>query len=367
MEASGINVREQERFFATIISDSADGIVILDRDEKIQLWNKGAEQIFGYTAEEMIGERFSKLLPPHLENSGELEKISREVHTKGFIRDYETERITRNGRIVWINITRTLIRDSDNNILGSSAILRDITERKMLERQVAHQEKMAGLGLMAAGIAHEVGNPLASISAIVQVFERKSNIPFIVEQSRIIRVQIERINKILHELVNFAHPPSYAPGFTNVNEVINAALNIIKYDRRVKHVSIENRLSEEIPPIFIVGDYLLQVLMNIIFNAVDAIDSANGKIQVSSEMLDGYVCIRITDNGIGIPEELQQKIFEPFFTTKEVGKGTGLGLSVSYGLVRSMHGQVKVESNPGKGSTFSIFLPVSGVIKKDDK
>ena len=356
-----LNFREQEKFFATILNDSADGIVILDNSESIQLWNKGAEQIFGYRADEMIGERFSKLLPPHLIETGELDIISEEVHDKGYIRDYETERISKSGRILWINVTRTLIRDSDENILGSSVVLRDITERKMLERQVAHQEKMAGLGLIAAGIAHEVGNPLASISAIVQVFQRKSAIPFIIEQSRIIRNQIERINKILRELVNFAKPPSYAPGSTNINEVIQAALNVIKYDRRTKNIRIDSNLSEEIPLLYIVGDHLLQVIMNIVLNAVDAVEGTDGAIAVSSFIKDEqYACINISDNGMGIPINLREKIFEPFFTTKEVGKGTGLGLSVSYGLVKSMNGRIEVESGEGAGSTFRILLPIAG-------
>ncbi len=358
--APELNFREQEKFFATILSDSADGIVILDNNETIQLWNKGAEQIFGYSSEEMIGKRFSKLLPPHLLTSGELETISRVVHEKGFIRDYETQRMTKSGRILWINVTRTLIRDSSENILGSSVVLRDITERKMLQRQVAHQEKMAGLGLIAAGIAHEVGNPLTSISAIVQVFQRKSMVPFIIEQSKIIRSQIERINKILRELVNFAKPPTYAPEPTNINEVIQAALNVIKYDRRTKKLHITVGLSEEIPSLFIVGDHLLQVIMNILLNAVDAVEGKRGTIDITSSLEDRMACICISDNGTGIAEHLQDRIFEPFFTTKEVGKGTGLGLSVSYGLVKSMNGRIEVDSREGSGSVFRILLPLSG-------
>ena len=224
--------------------------------------------------------------------------------------------------------------------------------------QISHQEKMASLGLMAAGIAHEIGNPLTSISSLAQVIRRKSTDDKIIEHVNNILKSIERISRIVHELVDFSKPSIHQATLLDVNEIINSAVGIIKYDRRSKHISYELDLDQNLPQIKLVADHLLQVLLNILINAVDASEGYGNEIQVLSLNRNGSIHIEVQDNGCGIPAEVQNKIFEPFYTTKEVGKGTGLGLSVSYGLIKKMNGKITVQSTVKKGSTFTVILPV---------
>lgn len=224
--------------------------------------------------------------------------------------------------------------------------------------QISHQEKMASMGLLAAGIAHEIGNPLTSISSMAQIIRRKVNDEQIAEYLNTILMNINRISKIVRELVDFARPSGYETSYVNVNRLIENAVNIVKYDRRAKRIELQLKLSPELPELFIVADQLLQVFINILINAVDALTEKNPLIEIRTYLKNEYIYIEFQDYGIGIPEKNISKIFEPFFTTKKVGKGTGLGLSVSYGIIKNMNGTIEVRSKVGQGSTFTIKLPV---------
>ncbi len=224
--------------------------------------------------------------------------------------------------------------------------------------QISHQEKMASLGLLAAGVAHEIGNPLTSISSMAQILMRRSDNPQLEEYLQNILKNIERISKIVRELVDFARPSSYEASLVDVNELIRHAVNIVKYDRRTKHIQLQMDLDKNLPAIFLVADQLLQVFINILINAVDALPQDGGELYVQTYSKNGRLFILFRDNGVGIPEEHIGKIFEPFFTTKKVGKGTGLGLSVSYGIIKNFDGEIHVRSKVMQGSTFTIEIPM---------
>jgi signal transduction histidine kinase len=226
--------------------------------------------------------------------------------------------------------------------------------------QISHQEKMASLGLLAAGVAHEIGNPLTSISSMAQLIKRRVDDPQIKEYITTIMQNIDRISKIVRELVDFARPSSYESEYVDVNEVLRNAVNIVKYDRRAKNINIIFEVDANLPRIYLVSDQLLQVFINILINAVDALKKEKGVIYVKSFEMNGFANIHFIDNGIGIPGDHISKIFEPFFTTKKVGKGTGLGLTVSYGIIKNFNGNIIVESRLNEGSNFKIQLPVNG-------
>jgi signal transduction histidine kinase len=226
------------------------------------------------------------------------------------------------------------------------------------QAQITQQEKMASLGLMAAGIAHEIGNPLTSISSIAQVIKRKINDEKIVEFINNILSNIDRISVIVRELVDFSRPSNYAASMVSVNEIINSSVGIVKYDKRSKHIHFNLELDRNLPKTFLVGDNLLQVLINILINAVDASENFNNEINVSSKLFSKNIKVSIEDKGSGIEKDKLNKIFEPFYTTKEVGKGTGLGLTVSYGIIKKIGGEIQVKSEIGKGSIFEIILPI---------
>ena len=226
------------------------------------------------------------------------------------------------------------------------------------QTQIMHQEKMASLGLMAAGIAHEIGNPLTSISSMVQIIRRNSTDDKTNEYVSNILKNINRISRIVRELVDFSKPTTHKTAPSDINEIIVSAVGIIKYDRRSKNITYTLNLDQNLPQISVVPDHLMQVFLNILINAVDASEALGEEINVSSFTENGNIYIVFKDQGAGIPQESLNKIFEPFYTTKEVGKGTGLGLTVSYGLIKKLKGEIKVSSTINKGSTFTIELPV---------
>jgi len=346
-----------QQYLKNILSTSDSAIMEVDEKEKFISWNKGAEKIFGYKEEEVIGKHSGLLLPDGEKYSGELYNIIESVKSVGSLSLNETERKTKDGRLISVNLTVTKLPSNDGEYVGRSIIIKDHSEVKKLQQQVDQSEKLAVIGKLAAGVAHEIGNPLASISSLVQILQRKSNEEFTREQLSTIKENIDRISRIVRELVDFSRPPSHELQLTKIMDVVKTALGIVKYDKRVKKVQFINDFYPELPQINIVPDQLLQVLVNILLNALDAIEG-NGTIRVSTNVVQDYIIIEINDDGCGMDESVIRNIFDPFFTTKEVGKGTGLGLSVSYGIVKKFRGDIQVESVPGKGSTFFVKLPV---------
>ena len=241
--------------------------------------------------------------------------------------------------------------------------VKDSTEVKRLQAQVDQSEKLAVIGQLAAGVAHEIGNPLTSISALVQIMQRRSKDEFISEQLSIVKENIDRISRIVRELVDFSRPPSYEVQLHDITDVIRTAVGIVKYDKRVKKVKFETDLKSGLPVVEIAPDQILQVFVNILINALDAMEG-NGILKVKSSYDDDFVYVDIEDNGCGMDAKVVDQIFDPFFTTKEVGKGTGLGLSVSYGIIHKFNGKIKVSSVPNIGSIFTIILPIS---KKNER
>ncbi|MFQ5603964.1 MAG: ATP-binding protein [bacterium] len=229
-------------------------------------------------------------------------------------------------------------------------------ELRESQRQLVHNEKMASLGVLAAGLAHEIGNPLTAISSIVQILQRKSTETKHKEQLKLLSENINRISKIVRELSDFSRPVKTDRQPCQINELIRTALGILKYDPRAKKYKITTNLSKDLPRVNVVADQVLQVFINVILNAFDAMES-QGELRISSSKRNHAVTITVTDTGKGIAPEWQEKIFEPFFTTKTVGQGSGLGLSVSYGIIKSLGGEIHVESEVGKGTTFVIVLP----------
>lgn len=276
----------------------------------------------------------------------------------GGIEQMEQVITTRTGEKRFFQYITGPIRDN-GNVAQVLIMIQDITEKKRLEAQIIHREKMAAFGLLAAGIAHEIGNPLTSLSSLVQYAQRKSHSEPTQEMLSVMRSQIDRIANIVREMVDFAHPPTYERCPTQVNDVIQSAIGIAKYDPRGKEVYVKAFLDPEIPPIVLVPDQLLQVCLNIILNAFDAMGSG-GELIITSKQVEKRIEISFRDNGPGMSEEIMEHVFEPFFTTKEAGKGTGLGLSVSYGIIKNFGGEILIKSRLGEGTTFTVVLPIGG-------
>ena len=227
--------------------------------------------------------------------------------------------------------------------------------------QLLFRENLASLGRLAAGIAHEMGNPLTGISSIVQLLKRRNkNEPFLVEQLDLIHEEINRLARLSRQLVDLARPEDTKRSVFNVKLSIGKAYQIARLDRRLKNRVI--KLPDNDEPIMVEAneDAIIQIIMNLLFNAADA-TAENGVITIEVKGdADNMVEVRVIDQGRGIPEEQRHRIFDPFFSSKAIGAGTGLGLSISYSLARSFSGNLLLESSNAKGSTFLLTIPPKG-------
>jgi signal transduction histidine kinase len=282
---------------------------------------------------------------------------------KGWVGEVENRR--KDGRPFYSQLLISPILDNDGVVMGFFGVHRDLSEKKMLEKQLVHSQKMESIGTLAAGIAHEVGNPLASISALVQVIQRTTDDQFVKEKIGLIKSQVTRISKIIRDLVDFSRPSNYELRLTDINQNIVEAVNITKVGAKVKDIIFEFNKNDKIPLLPLVADQIEQVFINILLNAVDsfsepsAVNKHDKKIIIRTDVGEDEVRITFADTGSGITDENMNKIFEPFFTTKKEGRGTGLGLWVSYGIVKSFQGEIRVKSKLGKGTTFIITLPIN--------
>jgi PAS domain S-box-containing protein len=353
--ASKLELNSQ--YLKNILYTSDQAIMMVDNNEVFIAWNRGAEKIFGYKEHEVLGKSSSYLLPEGDKYVQELQWIQNEVKQIGQTKIIDTERKTKSGEIISVRLSVSTLPGTNKEYSGRSIIIKDYTEFKRLQAQIDQSEKLAVIGQLAAGVAHEIGNPLTSISSLVQILQRKSQDPFISEQLVNIKENIDRITKIVRELVDFSRPPSYETAIQDITDIVKTAIGIVKYDKRVRKVKFEHELKNVLPNVNVAADQLLQVFVNILINALDAIEG-NGTIIVKSNYDDKNIYIELTDDGCGMDAQTLEKIFDPFFTTKDVGKGTGLGLSVSYGIIKRFNGEIKAKSKLKEGSTFTVILPV---------
>lgn len=347
-----------QQYLKSILFSADQAIMVVDENERFIAWNKGAEKIFGYKEEEIIGKPSSILFPLGDKYVKERDRIIEDARKIGHSSIVETERVKKNGEFITVRLSVSRLPSANGEYVGRSIIIKDHTEYKRLQAQIDQSEKLAVIGQLAAGVAHEIGNPLTSISALVQILQRRSQDPFMSEQLINIKENIDRITRIVRELVDFSRPPSYETNLQDITDIIKTALGIVKYDKRVRKVKFDTDLKDFLPSVSIAADQILQVLINILINALDAIDG-NGTIILKSYYDLTNIYIDITDDGCGMDGLTIEKIFDPFFTTKEVGKGTGLGLSVSYGIIKRFNGEIKVSSKVSEGSTFSVSIPIA--------
>lgn len=342
--------------FANAIHYAVNPLQITDARGKIIYVNPAYERAFGFSKDELIGQ------DPNIVSSGK--------HSKRFWQNvwqsisqgtiWKGEIVNRNkkGELIYIELIISPIIDPSGRVVGYLGSHRDITEKRHLEEQLIRSQKMENIGTLAAGIAHEVGNPLTSISSLVQVIQRTTDDTFAKDKLELVKNQINRIAKIIRELVDFSRPSHYEEKWVDLNKMIKEAMNITRYGRKARHVSFKVEIQENLPPVRVVPDQLIQVFINIIINALDAIESDSGVITIESRRDAKNVYCVIKDTGKGIHEDEIDKIFDPFYTTKKVGQGTGLGLWVSYGIIKNFGGNISVDSVVRRGTTVTISLPI---------
>lgn len=348
--------------FYYVAQNTVNPLQITDLSGKMIYINPAFEKASGYSKEELLGQNPSIFSSKR--HSQKFWDKMWETISAGKVWVGEVENKKKNGDVYHTQLLISPILDNDKNVIGYFGIHRDLTEKRNLEKQLIHTQKMESIGTLAAGIAHEVGNPLASISALVQIVQRSTEDGFITEKLELVKKQINRISKIIRDLVDFSRPSNYELQSIDINENLSEAIEIVRVGKKAKNIEFIHNFDENIGNLPLIGDQIQQVFVNILINAVDAIierqqiEPIEGKINIDTSCVDDNLVITFSDNGIGIPEEISQKIFEPFYTSKKEGKGTGLGLWVSYGIIKSSQGDIKAESKQNMGTTFTISLPI---------
>ena len=354
---------------ASIIDSSEDAIIGKGLDGIITSWNKGAERVYGYTPEEVVGKHISILAPS--DRPDEIPEILRKIARGESVEHYESVRVTKDGQPLNVSISVSPLRDAKGEVVGASAIARDITAQRKAEDQLHQSQKMEAIGRLAGGVAHDFNNILAIISACTEFL--RDRIDHAAESSHYvenIRKSIERGSSLTRQLLTFSRSSVIRPRVLDLNERLK---DVGKLLRPLMGDDVDILIVSKSPAAVVEADpgQLDQIVVNLAVNARDAMPHG-GKfiLETRSEKVDEafaeqhqnmapgkYVLLAVSDTGSGMDEATVARIFEPFFTTKEVGKGNGLGLATVYGIVKQSAGHILVYSELGHGTTFKIYLP----------
>jgi PAS domain S-box-containing protein len=364
---------------AAIVEHSDDAIISKDLSGRILTWNAGAQRMFGYRPDEMIGKSSRLILPP--EQVREEEEIVRLLHQGHLVKNFETVRMNKNGWRIDVAVTTSLLKDENGQVIGVSKIFRDISDKKLVE-QILRRDKetleklvkdkseelvavqmklerlarLSDIGVLAATVAHELRNPLAAIAmAIANVTRKTKGEESIKNHIRTIEKKIAESEQIINNLLFYSRlrPPQYdaIDLYAFLIEVVDLA------EKQTKKEAVFVRNFEGIKGVSIQADpiQIKEVLSNLLLNAQDALIEGKGTVEVKASDSGEFVLIEVIDNGAGIPQEHLERMFEAFFTTK--AKGTGLGLTVCRQVVDMHKGKIEAESTVGKGTTMRLFLP----------
>jgi len=338
-------------FSDNVVENVPIGLLALDHQGKIAAFNKGAEAILQLSALEVIGQAASKCLPTEL-----LEEINNS-RTRDDVIEREIECTTAHGKMVPLEIGASSIKDENDVFLGNVLLFKDLAEVRALRREVARSQRLASVGRLAAGVAHEIRNPLSSIKGFATYFkERYPDQPQDQQTAAIMIQEVDRLNRVVGQLLEFSRPISIKPQKTSLQMLVSDSLKLIEDRAAEKNISVHAQNNARVDEARIDPDRINQVLLNLYLNAMDAMDEG-GKLSVDllSNSESGDIQITVSDTGRGISPDHLAKVFDPYFTTKS--SGTGLGLAIAYNIVEAMGGSIKVASEKSQGTTFTITLP----------
>ncbi|MBP2649728.1 MAG: atoS 3 [Firmicutes bacterium] len=335
-----------------IMHSIADGVITVDTKAIITSVNEAAERLTGFKAEEIIDKLYREIFCEGKDfNSMLLDTLANGTNYIGLETDYPVK-----DKHIHISISTSRLKDSSDKIIGAVVVFQDLTERQHMQAQIMKAERLAALGELMAGVAHEIRNPLTAIKGFVQYLtgtdneaERKEYMPIIIKE-------VDRVNRVIETLLYFARPNKTDYTLVNINKLVEETLVLVKNINTSQKVQFDFKLDAQVSVIEGDAEQLKQVLLNLLINAVQAIDE-HGEIGIETwQKEENFVCLRITDTGNGIKPEELEKVFDPFFTTKTAG--TGLGLAVVQRIVNAHYGRVDISSEIGVGTAVTVEIPV---------
>lgn len=357
---------ESQRLFTSLIIDSLPvGLYAIDREFRIQVWNRKRESgAQGALSRDVVGRDVFEVLSrqPRAELQAEFEH----VFATGELSLQEVE-VQVEGTPRWYRISKIPMRLEGTKVTHVITIGEDITEWKSFQGQIMQSEKLAAIGQLAAGVMHEINNPLATIGACVAAVEgRLGSYPEraaapLLEYLEMIDAEVQRCTQIVGGLLDFSRPKGKQKGAVALNGLVHHTLKLIRHHERFREFTVTSELDETLAPALGNEEQLVQVLLALLLNAIDSMPHG-GRLALRTYRHAQHgdeVVLEVEDTGHGIPRTQQSKIFEPFYTTKPPGRGTGLGLSICYGIIEAHRGRIEVDSMSGRGATFRVVLPVA--------
>ncbi len=352
-------------YFANVIDSVGDGVIVLDGQHRITFLNPAAEEITGISRRHAEGCKFDELF------RGEevlLEMVTKTSESGMIISDHENVVLKKGSYVTPVNATTSPLMLANGECIGIVLVLRDISNLRELEEAVRRADRLSTLGTLAAGLAHEIKNPLGGIKGAAQLLERElppgSDLR---EYTSIMLKEVGRVNRIVEELLSLTSPRKLELTHVDIHQTLGDIITLQKKAGTTKEITFIQDFDLSIPPILADEALITQLFLNLIKNAVEALNDI-GRIRVSTRVLSDYsmtkrgerfsrmVVIDVIDDGSGIPKELLENLFTPFFTTKS--KGTGLGLAICHKIVTEHRGMIRVDSEPGTGTTFTVMLPL---------
>jgi PAS domain S-box-containing protein len=361
--AQSREIEEHRRFTSLIVDSLPVGLYVIDRNYRIQSWNRKRETgTQGLRRDDVVGRPVFDVLTR--QPADQLRAEFDRVFATGEIRQSEQE-VTLGETVRRFRLSRLPMRLDGDEISHVITIGEDVTESHRAQAAILQSEKLAAVGQLAAGVMHEINNPLATISACVAAIEGRlpdgPDAGQAADYLRTIDREVERCSKIVDGLLDFSRPKATPKRSVSLNAVVEETLFLVQHHQRFKQLRVVRSLASGLLAIVGSPEQLTQALLALMLNAVDAMERG-GQLTVGtspSPVRTDELVVSVEDTGVGIPAADQGKIFEPFFTTKPPGRGTGLGLSICYGIVAEHGGRIEVDSAPGRGTTFRVFLPVA--------
>ncbi|MBF0224901.1 MAG: PAS domain S-box protein [Desulfobacterales bacterium] len=352
-----------------LVRSSNEGIIGETLEGIVETWNRGAEKIYGYTSDEMLGNQISILIPEN--RIPEFDEIIGKIKKGDRVEQFETERKRKDGKIINVSLTVSPIKTSDGKITGASIIARDFTEKIKIENQLRHSQKLEAIGALAGGIAHDFNNILFPIMGYAEMTRDYANDNSIKNNMEQIILASERARKLVEQILTFSRQKEEMKKPVQIKLIVKEVIKLLKASFP-STIAIKQSLMKDTPYVLADTTQIHQIVMNLCTNAYYAMREKGGTLEIKlkeiqltqediisePDLIPGlYILLTVADTGTGIERHLLERIFESYFTTKPVGEGTGLGLSTVHGIVKSFGGKISVYSEIGQGTTFNIYLP----------
>jgi len=343
------SLAEMKTYTENVVESMADGLISVNREKKIVTLNRKAAEFLGAKEEDLKNKEISKVFGINIEN------LLKEKG--GVLRDWELRVSNKEGTQIPLSLSAAPLKDENEQEMGSVLLLRDLREIRDLQERVRRSERLASLGRLAAGVAHEIRNPLSSIRGFAQFFQNRFKGQEKEQEYAAVMVrEVDRLNRVITELLDFARPKEPHRESHNLQEILEQTLKVLEPELAGRNIGVEKNLDASLPRILADRDQLSQAFLNLMLNALESMEG-EGKLRISLESEGASaLTISIADTGKGIPPEDLERVFEPFFSTKR--KGTGLGLAIVHQIVENHKGEIRVESREGEGTTFRITLPI---------